>query len=385
MELTFPFKNMAINDLLRLLKPGFLYDYIEAQYKGDKNEERNVLSYVNLFRNALPNFENELLQVINTTTQETIDHYFRELHDNVTVLRERLTEKYILNEIVDYNYRVDQTFTEKIEKLSEDFFNSENRNRPHLSTFEDYEFNFFLGIHSQKVTRVNYNFYCVQEIPSFFDTAYFDEIYPFFKNLADEFFEIANRYGKRWSKGEIKAKHPIIKPVLYVEGELDVRFLEKAANLLGFDELLTEIDIRQRGGFVNLDHIWNALKKYNWETIRQPKLLLYDCDTEKIDADLGYIFKRVIPSIENNPIRKGIENLFSISTINKVLTYNKALVDITNVSGTERGVDFTKTEMTIHHNEKTNFCTWLCENGTKDDFEHFSIVFAMIQKLLLNK
>ena len=36
----------------------------------------------------------------------------------------------------------------------------------------------------------------------------------------------------------------------------------------------------------------------------------------------------------------------------------------------------------IKENQKTNLCNWLCENGDSDDFEHFEIIFDMLDEIL---
>lgn len=72
MKLTFPFRNMAINDLLRFIDAYKFLEYIDVQ----KNNDPNVASYFNpyleMYDSGLANFENELIQVINTTDQATI-------------------------------------------------------------------------------------------------------------------------------------------------------------------------------------------------------------------------------------------------------------------------------------------------------------------------
>lgn len=36
----------------------------------------------------------------------------------------------------------------------------------------------------------------------------------------------------------------------------------------------------------------------------------------------------------------------------------------------------------ITENQKTNLCNWLCENGDRDDFEHFAVIFDMLEEIL---
>jgi hypothetical protein len=110
---------------------------------------------------------------------------------------------------------------------------------------------------------------------------------------------------------------------------------------------------------------------------------LYDCDTQKTDEDLGYIYKRVIP-FQEHPVKSGIENLFKPETIEKIIKHKPSLIDIISTNGTSRGKAYTATEYKIHHQEKTNLCDWLCENGSKEDYSGFEQIFTLIEELLIN-
>ena len=144
---------------------------------------------------------------------------------------------------------------------------------------------------------------------------------------------------------------------------------------------MNKIEIRQRGGYRNLDKLWEILTKDNWETIPQTKILLYDCDTNKGDEEFGHIFRRTIPSQENI-IKKGIENLFPETTIKKALEHKKEFVDYKIIKGTTRGVKYIEEINVINKDEKRNFANWVCENGTAEDFRNFEVVFSIIKDII---
>lgn len=174
------------------------------------------------------------------------------------------------------------------------------------------------------------------------------------------------------------------KPLVFVEGGYDIRYIEKAAEFLNKGNLLSQIEIRPAGGFRALDNIWKCSKWSDPRLEDKKIMLLYDCDTDKSEEDRGNIFKRVIPVIPSNPIRKGIENLFPETTINKVENHNSAFVDIDpERTGRQRGKEITipKTK-SINKDEKRNMCNWLCENGDKGDFSNFKTVFELIEEAL---
>src|SRR3954465_14907790 len=77
MELTFAFKNMAVNALSEFYKISHIGYYV------DKIQEKSVAdlfdTYVDNYKYRLPAFENEIIQICETTSQDTIDEYFHEL------------------------------------------------------------------------------------------------------------------------------------------------------------------------------------------------------------------------------------------------------------------------------------------------------------------
>jgi ribosome maturation protein Sdo1 len=106
-------------------------------------------------------------------------------------------------------------------------------------------------------------------------------------------------------------------------------------------------------------------------------LLLYDCDTKVENKTKEKVYKRIIPYIQENHFDRGIENLFPKTTINKAIEYKKAFIDYTaETKQTKRGIEnIIPEKYDVNPDEKGNLCTWLCENGTEEDFVHFDKVF----------
>ena len=174
------------------------------------------------------------------------------------------------------------------------------------------------------------------------------------------------------------------KPIVFVEGDYDIRYIKKAAEFLNKGNLLSQIEISSAGGFRTLDNIWKCSRWSDPRLEGKKIMLFYDCDTDKSEEDRGNIFKRVIPATPSNPIRKGIENLFPEKTIDKVENHSSAFVDIDpERTGRQRGEEITipKTK-SINKDEKGNMCNWLCKNGDKDDFSNFITIFELIERTL---
>ncbi|SDX08870.1 hypothetical protein SAMN05444410_1091 [Hydrobacter penzbergensis] len=330
------------------------------------------------------------MQIINTTDQKTIDTYFNELLAELQYIDRLLTPKCFIEKITVWNEETLKRYTEIIESEVEDYFKNENRKRKHLEEYEDWNFSFSMfGLRGksaqEKVKRINYNFYCIEETPDLINEEIIDDYIAILKSLRNELFETALKYGIPWSEGTIKSKveeQSILKPIIFVEGEHDIKFINKAAILLGKEDLLAKIELRQRGGYGNLDKLWNILKEGSWETIPQIRIFLYDCDTNKTNDEFGNHYKRIIPLNANNIVKRGIENLFPNTTIDKALSEKQAFIDFKKIMGTKRGIVYEEIQNEINKDEKRNFCDWVCANGIVEDFENFKVIFEIIEELI---
>jgi len=386
MELIFPFKNMATNYLLEFVEEvEFIRDYTLTQKNKYPYPENYFLKKVDYCKNRYPSFENEILQIIQTTNQATVDIYFEELGANVKHLRERFSLENLHQIVSIWNSNLLKGFEERVEQETEKYFNDENRKREHLEEYEAIEntgiFNQILGREPKVIKKINYNFYCIKEQPEYYGDEEIESYHVFLIELSKGYFEIADKYLTVFKKGEITSvieKQEYAKPVVFVEGEHDITYIKHAAMLLGYTDLLEKIELRQRGGATNLDKIWDVYKEDNWETVPQKKLLLYDCDVKRDDAVRGNVIRKVIDSIPENMISKGIENLFPNSLIKRAVKENLAFIDITNIKRIKRGIESEETTCIVNADEKKNLCQWICEKGTKEDFNNFNLVFNLI-------
>ncbi|MDP2893525.1 MAG: AAA family ATPase [Sulfurimonas sp.] len=173
------------------------------------------------------------------------------------------------------------------------------------------------------------------------------------------------------------------KPIVFVEGDYDIRYIKKASELFEKQELVAQITFIDADGYQNLNNIWNH-KSNLFNAIPQNMLLLYDCDTKVENKEKNKIYKRIIPFIETNYFDRGIENLFSKDTITKAIDYKKAFIDYTaETKQTKRGEEkIIPEKYDVNPDEKGNLCNWICENGTSEDFKHFDKVFEILEDFL---
>jgi hypothetical protein len=387
MELIFPFRNITINTLWDFFEKEKVKEFSDIKSGKDTWREEYFNNDIARWKDSLPNLENEILQIVNTTDQKTIDEYFNSFIAQLNNLNDCLTKEYFQECISGWNAEILKKYTEAVEKKGEEYSQQENRKRKHLEEYEDWQFSgLFFGFQNskaEKVKKVNYNFYCIEETPDLITTDVVDEYLELVKPLFNELIEVARKYGKPWQEGKLKSKVEqqfIPKPIIFVEGEHDITLISKAAELLNKKEVLEKVEIRQRGGYRNLDKLWNVLNEESWETTPQTKIFLYDCDTNKTDEDFGNHHKRIIPTNPDSIVMKGIENLFPNDFINKAIETKRAFVDFKKTNGIRRGVEYTEEMNEINKDEKKNFCDWACENGTADDFRQFEFIFKIIEE-----
>lgn len=174
------------------------------------------------------------------------------------------------------------------------------------------------------------------------------------------------------------------KPIVFVEGDYDIRYLSKAAELLNKADVLNRVQLKDAGGFGNLDKVWKGYDNPISEIVPNKIICLYDCDIKKPESNKGFVYRRVITSIALNPIGIGIENLFPANTIQKIESQCPQFIDTQEQSTKRvRGETITSPAIkSVNKDEKGNMCNWLCEHGTADDFANFKLAFCIIEDII---
>lgn len=173
------------------------------------------------------------------------------------------------------------------------------------------------------------------------------------------------------------------KSLLIVEGTTDIKYIMVAAEHLGKIDLISGFELIDGDGFRGLDKIWKNLYHDKWVNVSQKVILLYDCDINPKDNEIGLAYQRTIPKLASI-IGKGIENLFTTETIHKARKHKAAFIDHSSESiNVVRGKEIITPEMwSVNKDEKRNLCDWLCEHGSANDFQRFSCVFEILEECL---
>ncbi|SFZ77999.1 AAA family ATPase [Chitinimonas taiwanensis] len=175
------------------------------------------------------------------------------------------------------------------------------------------------------------------------------------------------------------------RPIVFVEGDYDIRYITRAAELLAKSHVLDAIQLRDGSGFGNLDKIWRSYEVQLAELLPSKILLLYDCDTGKATSEKGQLIKRIVPSVVESAISIGIENLIPVDIISRLEKSHPQFIDSTDSTTTRiRGCEVvTPAKKSVNKDEKKNLCDWFCANGTPEDFRNFASIFDIIESSLL--
>lgn len=171
----------------------------------------------------------------------------------------------------------------------------------------------------------------------------------------------------------------VSKPSLFVEGDIDVQYLNKAAEYEPeWKATLEKLEVQEKGGKDQLARYWinrNQIKEF----LKQSLILLFDDDANRPDADDAPIFLRRIPLVADNSVKRGIENLFNNELILKAeKSTNKKFV-AKSIPDTESP---DKEVWKVIDDEKKNLADWICANATKEDFESFGSIFDSLSKIV---
>ena len=171
------------------------------------------------------------------------------------------------------------------------------------------------------------------------------------------------------------------RPLIFVEGPTDVRYLTKAAELLGFQDLVDVPEFREGGGDM-LKNVWKGLTRDHVE--REKIVVLHDPEST-FDDTRDNVFRRSMCGVSEHPIEKGIENLFSRETLERARAHRRAFIDVAGEQKFQvRGLESTVPERwAVNTDEKTNLCNWICEHGTAEDYEHFRPTLEMLHAILV--
>jgi len=172
-------------------------------------------------------------------------------------------------------------------------------------------------------------------------------------------------------------------PLLYVEGATDKKYLSRAAHFLCKSDILDRFAVELAEGEGYLKTIWKALRRIP-KSVAKPIVLLHDPESNIQIEGENSLYKRKMPFLKENPIEKGIENLFSHETIQRARESNAAFIDIEPKHiKTKRGKPVIVAESwTVNEDEKTNLCNWICRHGTSEDFRHFKDVFEILELVI---
>ena len=205
----------------------------------------------------------------------------------------------------------------------------------------------------------------------------------------EEFSEFGEAYAsfaltQRFNKDVRVAIEGSSKPMLYVEGKTDMKYLQRAAVLLGRKDVLDVFDIKDGEGSGNLVKFWDGLKPTMAGAVPHKIVLLFDWDTKRSHDRRGQVFQRVISLKTGHPVKRGVENLLPKNVLERARKYKLDFVE--SVRRGEDIVDGIPVEIeeqwTVKESRKNALCDWVIENGTEEEFQSFNEVFDMLAAVI---
>jgi predicted ATPase len=208
----------------------------------------------------------------------------------------------------------------------------------------------------------------------------------------ERFSEFENAYNvlKETERFEDDVRAKIVnksKPVVFVEGPTDVKYIIKAYELYNKPCDAFDIEIigeKTNSGTKNSNN--KALKdaheifRTNLNLLKKKVILLNDPEESvKNNEYKNLLYIRKMPKYDQNPLQKGIENLFEKSLIDKAKEKHGDCFEYRVIGGVEKNHK-------IADGKKQTICDWIWANGTKDDFKNFKEIFEIIDSAInINK
>ncbi|WP_304542900.1 AAA family ATPase [Sulfurimonas microaerophilic] len=175
------------------------------------------------------------------------------------------------------------------------------------------------------------------------------------------------------------------KPIVFVEGPTDVKYIQKAYQLFAKEKDLQNFDIDIIGedtgtGTKNSNNF--ALKnaknfiKSNIGFVKQKVLLLNDPEENVADETINnLLYVRKMKQYDENPLQHGIENLFHKTFIDQLKEAKKDCFQYQVIGGEEKNLK-------IVNGKKVEICEWICENAQQEEFENFQYIIDIIEDFL---
>lgn len=171
------------------------------------------------------------------------------------------------------------------------------------------------------------------------------------------------------------------KKLILLEGETDELYYKKAFEVFKRKEKNIEFSwigrINENGNVeFTGDTALNQAKNFlisNERFLKNEVILLYDCDTNKPDEDLGQLKIKIMPKNDSNQLYKiGVENLLELPTNFKKDEFYK----------TSNKIDKYGAESKISELDKTKLCNWTCGQSVEIQKEILININSVINDII---
>lgn len=198
MQLTFPRKNLALNNLIDFRNASTIYEFTD--YLSKPEEERdswkkeNLQFNLNTLEMLFEGLNEEINQVIHTSNDKTINMFFETLKEEINSLRlQQVDRGYFIQICREWNENKYSAFIEEVSKKEEQYFSLPERTKyAHLEKYS-YSYYGFLTNRMESSENENHNFYCVEIKPELIDLSYVNRYLEILERVTEKFNESVSK------------------------------------------------------------------------------------------------------------------------------------------------------------------------------------------------
>lgn len=191
MNLTFPFRNITCSDLNGFFEGGKLSDFNDFKSKVSPWKEELFYESVQNWKDYLQNFENEILQIVNTTNKNTIDCYFKLLIDDIDFFTKRCNKEYFHEKIPIWNKEIKESYENRMQP-DEDIIVAKEDKVNSIQNPTEIKDNFIFDFSFLNFSKANIHKHI--EKPNFIDISLIDDYLSIVTSMFSEFKNICNLY-----------------------------------------------------------------------------------------------------------------------------------------------------------------------------------------------
>ncbi|KQX09885.1 hypothetical protein [Flavobacterium sp. Root420] len=211
MTLTFPRKNLAINDLIDFREAGTIYEFTDYLRRPEDEkggwEKDNLQFKLDHIQRLFENMNEEINQTIHTSNDKTVNIFFEQLKSEIAHFNLLSVDKdYFVQISKQWNENKYNEFLEKVDIKEKEYFNQPERNQyAHLEKYTSSYYGFLTGKMENREIE-NKNFYCIEEKLNLIDLNFLDKYLEILERVTEKFSDNVSKEIELYDKNKLAGK-----------------------------------------------------------------------------------------------------------------------------------------------------------------------------------